>query len=57
MRMDEEEGAEFFRRGPERLERGIVEIAAVDVCADHGAAQAKLCHRAAQLTGRLLRRL
>ena len=57
MRMDKQEGTQVFRCRPERREHGVVEIAAVDVCADHGAAQAKLCHRTAQLVGRLLRRL
>ena len=57
MRMDEDERAELFRRRPERFERGIVEIAAVDVGADHGATQAEFGHGPAQLDRGLIRRL
>ncbi len=56
-RMHKDEGAEPFRFGPERVERAIVEIAAVDMGADHGAAQAELRHCALELIGRRLRRL
>src|SRR5664280_1518721 len=55
--MNEDEGTELLRRRPERIEHGIVEIAAVDIGGDHGATQAKLRHRTSEFIGRRLRRL
>ena len=57
VRMDEDECAQLVCRRPHRLERRIVEVAAVDVRADLRAAQAELAHHAAKLVGGLLRLL
>src|SRR6266851_5438518 len=57
VRMNEDEGAKLGRRGPERLERRIVEILAAHVRSDHGATQAERAHRAAQLARREVGRL
>src|SRR5438094_1772431 len=57
MRVNEDEGAKLGRRGPERFERGIVEIPAAHVRSDHGATQAERPHRAAQLARRKVGRL
>ncbi len=64
--MNEDRGAGFLRRAPDRVERAVVEIAAillvaefvrVDVRADLDAAQAKLAHATDQLARRELRSL
>ena len=55
MRVDENEGAQLVRRRPHRLECGIVEVLAVDVRADLGAAQTEHPHGAGELVRRSLR--
>src|SRR5690349_3420293 len=57
MRMDEDEGAERGRRRPERLQRRVIEIAAVDIGSDHRALQPQSLHGALELGCRELRRL
>jgi hypothetical protein len=53
--MDQDEGAQLVGRRPDRIERGIVEVAAVYVRADLCATQPERPHRAAELGGRRLR--
>ena len=56
-RMHDHEGAERSGFRPQRLERRIIEILALHVRADHGAAQAERAHGATKLLGGTLRRL
>src|SRR6478672_8285427 len=49
VRVDENERPQLIRRRPHRLERGIVEVPAVDVGTDLSAAQSELPHGAPEL--------
>src|SRR6476469_3545727 len=57
LRMDEENGADFFGLGPDRMEFGIGKILSQHGAADGGAAQALLLDRGLKLLHRELRKL
>src|SRR5882762_7940922 len=55
LRMDENQAAELLRLRPERMELGVGELLACDVCADRAAAEAKLPYALFELLGGQIR--